>query len=56
MKLTKEAAMWLSMVLLGSMVTAEDIFNYRETDGDDYGPEEWDQVECDDVATCVSDC
>jgi hypothetical protein len=32
----------------------DDLFNYRETDGNDYGPEDWDQVTCDDVTVCVS--
>ena len=31
-----------------------DLFNYRETDDNDYGPEDWDQVTCDDVEICVS--
>jgi carbonic anhydrase len=34
----------------------DDLFNYDSTrnweDGTDYGPREWDQVECDDVETC----
>ena len=32
----------------------DDLFNYRETDGRDYGPEDWDQVTCDNVTECVS--
>ena len=32
----------------------DDLFNYRETDGNDYGPEDWDQVTCDDLEQCVS--
>ncbi len=32
----------------------DDLFNYRETDGNDYGPEDWDQVTCDDLTVCVS--
>eukprot|EP00934_Nitzschia_sp_Nitz4_P000422 Nitzschia sp. Nitz4//scaffold21_size171442//123870//126940//NITZ4_002181-RA/size171442-augustus-gene-0.206-mRNA-1//-1//CDS//3329542471//422//frame0 len=31
---------------------SEDRFNYRETVGNDYGPEAWDQVECDVVGEC----
>ena len=34
----------------------DDLFNYDSTrnweEGTDYGPREWDQVECDDVETC----
>lgn len=30
----------------------EDRFNYRETDGKDYGPEEWDKVSCNEVGEC----
>ena len=32
----------------------DDLFNYHDTDGRDYGPEDWDQVTCDDVTECVS--
>lgn len=34
----------------------EDIFNFAETDflNNDFGPDDWDLIECDDVATCVS--
>lgn len=33
-----------------------DLFNYRETDESarDFGPRDWDQVECDDREFCVS--
>lgn len=41
-------------VLSRAGVLAEDTFNYRGTDGDSYGPEDWNQVGCDDLATCVS--
>lgn len=30
----------------------EDLFNYRETEGNDYGPRDWEEVECDDTDTC----
>jgi hypothetical protein len=30
-----------------------DRFNYRGTDGTDYGPEDWDQVSCTDTETCL---
>jgi hypothetical protein len=32
----------------------EDDFNYRETQGRDYGPNDWDEVSCDNLETCVS--
>jgi hypothetical protein len=32
----------------------DDLFNYRGTNGQDFGPEDWDQVTCDDVTLCVS--
>ena len=31
----------------------DDLFNYRGTDGNDYGPRDWDQVQCDDLESCV---
>ena len=34
----------------------DDLFNYRETVGNDYGPRDWEQVECDDIEECVSSC
>lgn len=33
-------------------VPPEDRFNYRETEGNDYGPADWSKVGCDDHATC----
>jgi hypothetical protein len=41
------------MLLAASSVNS-DSFNFRETSGDDYGPEDWDRVRCDDLETCVS--
>ena len=32
----------------------DDRFNYRETVGRDFGPEDWNRVTCDDVTQCVS--
>jgi hypothetical protein len=37
-----------------ALVTADSSFNYDETSGDNYGPEDWDKVECDELETCVS--
>lgn len=36
------------------IVSAQDLFNYDKTSGNDYGPEEWDKVDCPDLETCVS--
>jgi hypothetical protein len=33
---------------------AGDLFNYRETDGIDFGPSDWNEVSCNDVNQCVS--
>ena len=34
----------------------DDLFNYRSTSGNDYGPTDWRQVSCDSgVGKCVSD-
>jgi len=47
----------LLAVSLSFLVTSSvDKFNYDKTDWEshDYGPEDWGNVECDDVATCVS--
>ena len=34
----------------------DDLFNYRGTDeeGRDFGPRDWEEVDCDDLETCVS--
>ena len=45
----------LSLALLRSAYSSNsDLFNYRETVGTDYGPEDWDKVTCDNVTECVS--
>jgi hypothetical protein len=43
-------------LLAACMKSAEgaDDFNYRKTQGRDYGPNDWDEVGCDNLATCVS--
>lgn len=43
------------LLLLLSSVTAQndDLFNYGSTNGRNFGPEDWDQVACDDLETCV---
>jgi hypothetical protein len=33
----------------------DDLFNYRKTEGRDFGPEDWNEVTCDDVTVCVSE-
>jgi hypothetical protein len=32
----------------------QDTFNYRGTSGNDYGPNDWDDVSCNNLGTCVS--
>jgi hypothetical protein len=44
--------------LVASFATAQegsnlDRFNYRGTEGTDYGPEDWDQVSCSDTENCL---
>lgn len=51
----------LLLALLASSLLVQgqntDLFNYEGTrdweEGKDYGPRDWDQVECDDVEKCV---
>lgn len=31
-----------------------DLFNYKNSDGNDYGPEDWSKVSCTDLDNCVS--
>lgn len=47
--------LWL-LLLTATLGFNDDLFNYGESDLDNrnYGPEDWDQVTCDDVTTCVS--
>lgn len=44
------------LVCLLATVAADDLFNYRSTSGNDYGPEDWGKVSCDNLETCVSSC
>jgi hypothetical protein len=44
----------LAALPLSSWGQNTDLFNYRETDGNDYGPRDWEEVECDDLDECVS--
>ncbi len=52
----KEAFLLLSILLLSILDVlhgnTEDRFNYRGTVGTDFGPEDWNDVECDDVGEC----
>jgi hypothetical protein len=34
-------------------VVKSDTFNYDVSRGTNYGPKEWDRIQCSDVATCV---
>ena len=44
----------LFLGLLVQPVPGLDQFNYRSTEGQDYGPEDWSEVQCENVANCVS--
>jgi hypothetical protein len=45
----------ISVVVLAALASAsEDVFNYDSTSGTSFGPEDWDKVSCDNLATCVS--
>ena len=39
--------------LLFRPTVGQDRFNYRSTEGRDFGPEDWSEVQCDDITTCV---
>lgn len=46
-----------SAIILGLALTVtaqEDTFNYDSTSGKSYGPQDWDKVGCNNLATCVS--
>jgi hypothetical protein len=44
----------LLSLLLVDLARSADLFNYGGTSGVDYGPEDWDEVSCNNVNTCVS--
>jgi hypothetical protein len=46
------ACCWLVLALVNGQ--NDDQFNYRNTDGRDYGPNQWNKVSCDDLDQCVS--
>jgi len=48
----KNVCYWIALTCIGASLGAEDQFNYRETEGNDYGPEDWGQVTCDEVGEC----
>ena len=57
MMITKTKAVAFLFVALAQQSginAAEDDFNYRKTQGRDYGPADWDEVSCNDLKTCVS--
>ena len=43
----------LSLLIL-DLAKSADIFNYDQTSSRDYGPEDWDEVSCNNLNTCVS--
>ena len=42
----------LTIIFLGT-VDSQDTFNYRETEGRDWGPTQWNRVTCNNLKTCV---
>ena len=46
----------LYWALIGQLVTGEDRFNYIATNWEtrNFGPPDWGEVGCDDIAKCVS--
>lgn len=54
MKITPIATSFCLFLVGGAFAKDEDVFKYGETNGNEYGPEDWNQVECVDHATCVS--
>jgi hypothetical protein len=49
---SKMMSILVAFFLTTSLVKS-DTFNYDSTHGTNYGPKEWNQIECSDVATCV---
>jgi hypothetical protein len=52
-----EKMKYVVSAIFGLAVTVsaqQDTFNYRSTSGKDYGPDDWNQVSCNNLATCVS--
>jgi hypothetical protein len=52
-KVMKVSSVFLLAACIKSAEGADD-FNYRETQGRDYGPNDWDEVGCDNLENCVS--
>lgn len=43
---------FICIAFLSQATASEPQFNYRATIGDDYGPTDWDKVECETVGEC----
>jgi hypothetical protein len=55
MKFSKNVLFYVLTVYVATLaVNAEDTFNYDRTEGNNYGPEDWDRVSCDNLEDCVS--
>ena len=44
----------MPLLLSTQALAQEDLFNYDRTVGKSYGPEDWDEVSCNRLETCVS--
>jgi len=51
MRISTHAVVLISALFGGAIA---DDFNYGYTSGDNYGPAEWNKVECNDLDSCVS--
>ena len=49
----EKALAFILVTLAQGTNAAEDDFNYRRTEGRDYGPADWDEVSCNNLKTCV---
>jgi hypothetical protein len=55
MKCSKNTLFYVLTVYVATLVVnADDTFNYDRTEGNNYGPEDWDRVSCDNLGDCVS--
>ena len=54
MRFERSLSLFSIALSFGPAVDAADKFNYRDTSGTDYGPDDWDEVSCKRVGSCVS--
>jgi hypothetical protein len=54
MKLNLQAAIVAAVFTTTAHANNSDRFSYRETDGKDFGLDDWNKISCDDPTVCVS--